>query len=442
MGKVPVGRTIAQGYGFLVARLAAVLGLGWLPAAFYAAATWFCLQRMGAAMLVATPSSAAFNEFTALDFLALLVATALLAPTVAVPFTQTALGMPRESVAAHFVFGGREWRMFLALLRFYAIVIAVLAALAFLCQTAIGIGLPAPGTGRAGFAMPANLYGAPISLWLNGAAAALLAIASLVLVVRFGFFLPACAAAEQHVTLRRAWALSRGNSWRIAIAYIAVAIPPALLIGVGVYAVEGDGLGEALRNAWTGIPSEGMSALYRLQYDHASALAGIAGVGLVVMNALFAGAAAAAYRAVEATADAPKIAPARTEPDFAPAWAPAQAMADSGPRWHPDPFERPTAEEFAQSQQALAEQPAAEQPAAQHEIAASEAPAEETVHLAQQPIAEQAEIAPDTPHEPVAPLQEAAQAATSDMAPPLDPAGAVAAMAMRDQVNLPPPAAE
>ena len=445
MDRIPVGSTIAGAYRFLVVRVAAVLGLGWLPAAFYAAAAWFCLQRMGAAMLIATPSSAGFNQFTAIDFAALLLATALLVPTVAVPFTQTALGVPRERVAAHFVFGGREWRMFLALLRYYAVVVVVLAALAFLCQIAIGIGLPAPGTWRAGFAMPANLYGAPISLWLNGAAAVLLAIAFLFLTARFGFFLPASAAAEDHVTLRRAWALSRRNFWRIAVVTLAVAVPPALLFAAGVYAIEGDGLGEALRNAWTGIPSEGVGALYRLQYAHAGALAGLGAVGLVVMNALFAGASAAAYRVVEAAANAPEVSRQRTEPDFEPAWAPAQAMVVAARRWHPDPYERPTAEEFAQFQEPSQIQAAAEQPVAQHEAAyTGEAPAEEPAHLAQPAPAEPAaEIAP---LEPVAPPEEAAQpvatvqAAAPIMAPPLDPAGAVAAMAMRDQINPPPPA--
>ena len=143
----------------------------------------------------------------------------------------------------------------------------------------------------------------------------------------------------------------------------------------------------------------------------------------------------------EALANAPEVSRQRAEPGFATAWAPAQAMADAGPRWHPDPFERPTAEEFAQSQQSS---PEPLEPSVQHEIAASETPAEESGHLAQQPVAELAEAAPDMPHEPVAPEETAqpvpsAQAAT-DMAPPLDPAGAVAAMAMRDQINPPPPA--
>jgi hypothetical protein len=335
--------------------------------------------------------------------------------------------------------------MFLALLRFYVIVIATLAALAFIFRMAIGIGWPAPGTGRAGFAMPADLYGTPISLWLNAAAVVLLAIVFLFLTVRFGFFLPACAAAEEKTTLRRAWALSRGNFWRIAVVYVAVAVPAALLFGTGIYAIEGDDLGEVLRNTWMGIPSEGMGALYRLQYAHAGALAALGAVGLVVMNALFAGASAAAYRVVEAAANAPEVSRERTEPDFAPAWAPAHAMADAGRRWHPDPFEQSTADEFAQPQQASPKQAEAEQPI----VHASEAPTEEPAHFAQQPVAEShAEIAPDVAHEHVAPPEEAAQPASApqpaahtaapDMAPPLDPAGAAAALAMRDQINPPP----
>jgi hypothetical protein len=454
MGKVPVGRTIGHAYGFLAARLAAVLGLGWLPAVFYAAAAWYCLQRMGAVMAVSPPSSAAFNQFTAFDFLALLVATALLVPTVAVPFAQLALGRPREPVAAHFVFGGREWRMFLALLCFYAVVIAVLALLALGCQIAIGIGLPPPGSESGGFAMPADLYGAPISLWLDGATTAILAIAFLFLTVRFGFFLPASAAAEDKVTLRRAWVLSRGNSWRLAVVYVVVALPPVLLLGAATYAVESAGLADVLRTGWSAIPSEGMSALYKLQYDHAGALAAIGAVGLVLTNALFAGASAAAYQALEAAAAMPEVSRERAEPDFASAWAPA--TADTGMRRHHEAFAvartpEPKVAPIAHDHSLVVEPEPVLEPVAQSEPVVPEVieappPAEEPVEITVQPAS--GISAPDTGAEPT---QEAAAAAesdappepvqpppTPDMAPPLDPAGA---MAMRDQIT-PPQTAE
>jgi hypothetical protein len=463
MGKVPVGRTSAGAYRFLALRLGTVVGLGWLPAAFYAGAVWFCIQRLGAAMQVAVPSSATFNEFTAVDFLALLVATALLVPTALVPFTQSALGVKRDPVAAHFVFGWREARLALALLRYYAIVIAVLAALAFVLDFAIGIGLPKPGTLISGFGMPAQWQGVQMVVWLDGAAAFVLAVVYLLLAVRLGFYLAPQAATEDAVTLRRAWALSSGGFWRLAVIHVAVAVPFALLFGAAIYAIEGDALNDVLRTAWTGVPSEGVGALYRLQYEHAGALAGVWALGMIVASALFSGASATAYRALEGAQDAPEVSRERTEPDFAPAWAAAKAMADASPRHERfEPRAAPVAapvEYAAPEQDYIAQEPVAGQaeqyaehveqpveyagePLVEHEAAA--APVEELAAL--EPVAEpQPEIAPEPEHIPTVTFEQLAHALTSGPlaappateiplppAPPLDPAGV---FTMREQAG-------
>jgi len=459
MGKIPVGRTIARGYGFLATQFGVVLGLGWLPAVFYAAATWFCIERMGAAMQVATPSSAAFNQFTAVDFLALLVATALLVPTAAIPFMQAALGLKHERVGAHFVFGAREGRLFLALLRFFGVVIAGLVALAFICQIAIGIGLPEPDSGRAGFAMPAEWYGVPLRLWLNGAAALLLLAAYLFLKVRFGFFLAASAAAEEHVTLGRAWTLSRGNFWRLALVSLAIAVPASLALSAAIYVIEGDSLGDVLRTGWTGIPSEGMRALYQLQYDHAVALAGVGAVALAAISALFAGASAAAYQAVREAAEMPEVSRERAEPEF----APVLATADAGSRWRHDPFAASDAV-FARHAAATSRRPqpvteGAVEQTPQDTSQAAEG-AEPHAHLAQssatEPLAPPESAAESVVHEIAWPADQTGQPspaiqadsqsaaehvhpdtiapASTDMAPPLDPAG----MAVRDGAAPPP----
>ncbi len=287
MGKVPVGRTISAGYRFLALRGGAVLGMGWLPAAFYAAAVWFCIERLGSAMSVAVPSSAAFNEFTAVDFIAAIIATALLVPTMAVPFTSAMLGQPREHVAAHFVYGKREFRLSLDLLAFYGSLIALLVMLALVCQFVIGVGVPRPGEPMSGFGMPVEWYGVPLVFWLNGATGLLLAVVALFFSARLGFYLAPLAAADDHATLGRAWTLSRGNFWRLAVVHLALVIPPALVFAAAIYAVEGDTLGPVLRTAWGGVPSEGASAIYRLQYQHAGILAAIWAVGTLVTTALF-----------------------------------------------------------------------------------------------------------------------------------------------------------
>lgn len=458
MGKVPVGRTISEAYKFLFLRPGAVIGLGWLPAAFYAGAVWFCIERLGAAMLVAVPSSAAFNEFTAVDFLALLLATALLVPTVTVPYVATSLGNRQEPVAAHFVYGKREFRLSLALLTFMVFAIAVLLALAFAAQFAIGIGVPKPGAPLSGYAMPAEWEGVSLSVWLNGAAAVVLGIVALFIAVRFAFFLTPLAAAEEHVTLNRAWSLSRGNFWRLAVVHLALGIPVAALFAGAAYAIEGDALGATLRTAWSGIPSEGMSALYQLQYEHAAALAGLLAVAMIVKGALYTGASATAYRAValgevaedRIAVERPAAAPQpRTEPEFEPAWAAAKAMADANPRWrepHPAQVveaveehhaEAATVEEHALASEAaattLAETPVEHaveemEPVAEPEPAPAEATAAhelsdaELVHAAFAQMPGHVEEA--APQEHVATV-EAAPVEHAE-APPLDPAGAAA----------------
>jgi hypothetical protein len=456
MGKVPVGRTISGGYRFLALRPGAVLGMGWLPAAFYAAAVWFCLQRLGAAMLVAVPSSATFNEFTAVDFLLMVLATALLVPTMAVPFATVALGRPHEPAAAHFVYGKREFKLSLALAGYFALSIAILAAFAFVCQFAIGVGLPKPGEQFSGFAMPAEWYGTPLVLWLNGAAAALLAIVALFLSVRLGFYLAPLAAADEHVTLGRSWAVSAGSFWRLAVAYVALAIPVTLVFAGAVYAIEGDSLVPVLRDAWAGVPSEGMGALYRLQYEHAGALAGIWAAITVASSALFTGAASTAYRAVvlgeeEAMVSREAPLPAHAEPDFEPAWAAAKAMADAGPRWRmAEPVVETPPDDHALASEAAAMTHVEHEPAAET-YAAEEAPVEHAaqaphdvqplqfseVHAEEPaPVEHAAEPAPSAIHAPLSDFillpPEAVQAASAETiefaAPPLDPAGAHAAL--------------
>ncbi|HEY1632951.1 MAG TPA: hypothetical protein VGF56_16660 [Rhizomicrobium sp.] len=404
-------------------RPGAVLGLGWLPAAFYGVAVWFCLERLGLAMQEAVPSSTLFNEFTSVDFIGLLLVTALLVPTAAVSYAATALGRRKEHVAAHFVYGGPEFRLSLALLGFFVVTIAVLAALAFLAQFAIGIGLPKPGEANSGFAMPLDWYGVPLAVWFDGAVAIVLGMVALFLGARFGFYLTALAAAEPHVTLGRAWAMSRGSFWRLAVVQFVLAVPVVLLTAGAIYLVEGDALISTLRTAWSGIPSEGVSALYKLEYEHAGALAGILSVAMLVTSALFAGASSAAYRvtvlgeelspAVEYS-DAPvRIEPSYQEPAHEPAWAAAKAMADAGtPQWPQHEViaapgmpeleleEAVPVEEYALAAQsadahALAPEAAAttlvEEPIAHDATAVEAAPVEEPVaEAAHDPVAETA----------------------------------------------------
>ena len=247
----------------------------------------------------------------------LVLVTAFLGAVIAVPLTREALGQRDEPVAAHFVVGLREARMFFALVRFYAILILALVAFAFAAE--IAVTTAARMQRRNTFILTGRAFDSPI--WLKLAAGLLAASLFLIVASRLGFMLTPMAAAEKHVSLARAGGMSRGNFWRIAFIYLVVGFPATLLLITCETSFGGLQMGKTL-------PS-GMQAFYTVAPDDIATFAtGLLAVGLVVLQALFAGASAAAYEElVEATVydTAHEAAPASVFHE------PAMAFADAAP---------------------------------------------------------------------------------------------------------------
>jgi hypothetical protein len=317
MTNISVRHGIARAYGFLFGRLFQVLGLSWLPAVFYGVAATFLIQLMSKAMQSAVPADAGLlGEYALFYLVALVTVTAFLGAVIAVPLAREALGQRDEPVAAHFVVGPREARMFFALLRFYAVVVVASIALTF----AVGI----PVTAAAHYVEARHLHfdwaGIRFQIWLNLGAALVAAAVFLILASRLSFMLAPMAAAEKHVGLARAGRLSRGNFWRIAFIYVVVGFPTALLLVTCETSFGGLQMGKTL-------PS-GMQAFYTVAPDHIAIFAAILATGLVVLQALFAGASASAYDEL-ADGAAYEAAPVSTPVAF---HEPAMAFADAGPR--------------------------------------------------------------------------------------------------------------
>ena len=344
MTKISVRHGIARAYGFLFGRLFQVLGLSWLPAVFYAVAATYLIERMSGAMQSAVPADAGLlGEYALFYLLALVTVTAFLGAVIAVPLTREALGQRDEPVAAHFVVGPREARMFFALLRFYAVVIIASIGLAF----AVGIAV----TTAAHYVEVRHLHfdwaGIRFQIWLNLGAALIAAAVFLIVAARLSFMLAPMAAAEKHVSLARAARMSRGNFWRIAFIYLVAGFPTTLLLLTCETSFGGLEMGKTL-------PS-GMQAFYTVAPDHIAIFAAILAVGLVVLQALFAGASASAYDEL-ADAGAYEASPVST-----PASAfrePAVAFADAGPRDFGDT--RPTDHHDHELREDLASRAAAE----------------------------------------------------------------------------------
>ena len=451
--KVPVGQSIERGYGFVFREPLTILGLGWLPAAFYALACAFWLRRLATAMLVSVrPAHGALNDFARLDFLGLVVTTALLSAAIAMPLTRQALGHGDERVAAYFVFGRREARLFAGLALLYALL------LAWLVVSTLSLGM---AVSAAQARLPAAWQGVSIPALLDGASVAVIGAGFLFLFARFGVLQAPAAASEQPSGLLAAWLASRGNSWRLMAVTVAIAVPLSALLAAGVslwLATPLDGLLSAA------LPGSQNAARYQYLYDHADAFAAIAAVALVLVQALFAGASANAYQA--ATGEVAE----ETDAEAAePAWTqqPAFALA---PHRATEPYSNdPVAEKAAASNFSPPIEPIAEIPlplamvgypetmaatsmiepapsATDHAVAAAvpESLETATVHAAETPpppaaLSEVSAPAADEQPPKANGHGTAAEAhAEPPQAPPLDPAGALAATAAMHEPAVPP----
>jgi hypothetical protein len=277
MVKISVRHSVAQAYGLLFGRPLSVIGLTWLPAVFYAVAADFLIHRMDAAMATAVPSAnGLFGQYAFFYFIGLVVATAFFGAVIAVPLARQAFGLREEQVAVHLVVGMREIRLFFAFLRYYAIAVITLVALAIGAGVAITQGIHY----AAAHGLPAAWHGYPLETWLNSTAAAITVIIFSVIAVRYGFFLDAIAAVEDHAKLRRAASLSRGNFWSIATTLFVVGVPACLVLLACEMTFGGLNLN---------LSSLGLAAAETTPF------AAILAAGLVVLHTLLAGASAGAY---------------------------------------------------------------------------------------------------------------------------------------------------
>ena len=119
--------------------------------------------------------------------------------------------------------------------------------------------------------------------------------------IRTSFFIPAVVVAENHIGLRRAWHLGRGNFWRIIGIMIVVMLPPAVVMStitqvivqlvVGQPAVLNAGASDAEVHAFV----EKIIASFIKIGPY---FAGLEVLYIILLSGLLAGASAVAYKLV------------------------------------------------------------------------------------------------------------------------------------------------
>lgn len=226
MRRVPVGQTIREAYVFAFTHLGGVIGLIWVSMLLLTVTGFFTVQRyytdMGDAMV--SGNMAALGP-SILMMLGYLVAAMLLSAVMFVAVVQLALGARGPVAVAHFAFGTLEWRMFRAFFAF----VGVMTLLIFACAMVGGVGLNT----AAGHQISQTEVSGLFLLFLYGMI--------LVAAPRFMVLLPAVAVSETGPVLRRAWAMSMGNFWRLLVILLAV-FAPMVLIVIAVELLLGHGM--------------------------------------------------------------------------------------------------------------------------------------------------------------------------------------------------------
>lgn len=282
MGKIPIGKTVAYAYSFAFESFLPILGLAWLPLLIVLVSNHLLLQPYQQELSQSSDLSEVSRAFPFL--LAFAVIAFVCGAMARVGVMQQALGLRSGQVYYYFSLAPPVWR----LLGAYILLVLALMALAFAGTIVLFLLMFI-------FANASDLLQNVAGVALSAAFAGAMIYALL----RLAFLLTPVVVAENRISLRRPWELSRGNFWRMFAVVLAIVVPLALAAILLLLLVVGWAPFEELR---PGMPADEMEAWSkRLQaaiqekqfiVDAGEFVISLLGLGLGC------GAMAAAYRAL------------------------------------------------------------------------------------------------------------------------------------------------
>jgi hypothetical protein len=227
MRKIPVWKTIANGYSFTFGQLGTIIGLIWLPMVIVAVAGYFVMAQyytaIPSAMEQGDPAAAGQS---ALIVIVWSVISLLLWAMMYTAVTRQALGLRQGPALFSFHFGAAELRVFGA-------IVALIAIFAFFLMIYLFVvGLLAGAAQLGGKASPAA--GAGVGLF-----AVIFLPALAFVMVRLSFFLIPATIAEGGIGLARSWQLTSGNFWRIVLIGLVTIGPILIVTAIAEFAILG-----------------------------------------------------------------------------------------------------------------------------------------------------------------------------------------------------------
>ncbi len=227
--KIPFERTIAGAYRFAFTNILSIVGIGWFPFLLAGAAIAGVIYLMLPQLIDLSSLFARASDTKSFDnarFLALLpqLLGSYLVVIVVYVFAQAmvSVGVLRKALGQHpgpvFIFfslGSQVWR----LIGSYLLVML----LAWGAMALIGGSIAAISFGLSKVSQGAQVAGTTILIILAY-------LWFLYALVRLVFFIPAVVVAENHIGIRRAWHLGKGNFWRIVGIYLVVTLPLGMAV--------------------------------------------------------------------------------------------------------------------------------------------------------------------------------------------------------------------
>lgn len=302
--KIPFERTIASAYRFAFTNILSIIGIGWFPFLLFAA-------LMGGLVYLWMPQIAEFfsmigkpqdaQAFDAAHFISLLAPLAgsylliiigfvLAQSMVSVGLMRKALGQHPGPVFIFFTLGGQVWRLIGSYLMLMVIAWGVL--LGFVLAIG-GVSLLLDNVWKPGAVAVTVILAIAAAFW------------AIYAIVRVSFFIPAVVVAENHIGIRRAWHLGRGNFWRIIGISLIVTLPLAFAVNTITSTIFQMALGDQFAGIQTGAmsPEDGQKLV--MEMLHAAGRVWpyyvvLQLVNFVLQAGLTVGASANAYLAVTA----------------------------------------------------------------------------------------------------------------------------------------------
>ena len=298
--KIPFERTISGAYRFAFTNILSIIGVGWFPFLLFGALVaglvvlWLPQwpELWAAFGKAADPQTLDKTRLFVLlaplagSYLLVILALFVVQAMVNVGIMRKALGQHPGPVFIFFSLGSQVWRLLGSYL------LLVLLAWGVLLLFGLGIGAIAYGVGRASEPAEAVVAGILIFvafLWFLYAA------------VRVTFFIPAVVVAENHIGIRRAWHLGKGNFWRILGIVLIVTLPLGMAVNVITQSLLQMALGPEFGGTVATTPAETQRIFAEMLHAVGKIwpyYAALQLISLVLQAGLTAGASANAYRLV------------------------------------------------------------------------------------------------------------------------------------------------